>query len=148
MLLKFSLNNFCEDCDDYIYQIYDNDIIGFDDIKIEEKKMEELIKKINDNNDISEKISKEISNNIIFSKINENNIEELSKEEEIIFKILVNIIINDYKNYPNLIHFFNIRNLLYFFNIEDKSKDKEGNIIDDNPIENNESIIIEYINNI
>ena len=52
---KFFLKNYCEDCDDYINEIYDNDIIRFEDIRIEEKKIEELIEKINDNNDISEK---------------------------------------------------------------------------------------------
>jgi len=42
---KFFLNNYCEDCYDYINEKYYNDIIKFDDIKIEENKIEELIKK-------------------------------------------------------------------------------------------------------
>ena len=63
-------------------------------------------------------------------------------------KDLINIIINDYINYPNFSHFFNIKNLLYFFNIEDKLIEKEEKIIDDNLIEDNVPIIIEYINNI
>ena len=37
---------------------------------------------------------------------------------------------------------------MQFFNIEDKSIEKEGNILDDNLIVKNEPIIIEYINNI
>ena len=57
--------------------------------------------------------------------------------------------VNDYKKYPNFTYFFNIKNLLYFFNIEDKSTEKEKNVINvNNLIENNEPIIIEYINNI
>ena len=145
---KFFLNNYCEDCDDYKNEIYDNDIIKFDDIRIEEKKIEELIEKIKDNNDISGEISEEISNNIKYNKINDNTYESLLEEEEKKFKKLIKIIINDYINYPNFSHFFNIKNLLYFFNIEDTSIEKEGNIIDNNFIEINEPIIIEYINNI
>ena len=34
---KFFLNNYCEDCDDYIDEIYDNDIIRFDKIRILKK---------------------------------------------------------------------------------------------------------------
>ena len=135
---KYFLNNYCEDCNEYKNGIYNNDIIRFNDIRIEEKKIEEIIEKINDS-------TEEISNNIKFREIND---QKLSKEEEKRFKKLINIIINDYKNCPNFTHFFNIKNLLYFFNIEDKSIEKEENIIDNNLIEKNEPIIIEYINNI
>ena len=139
---KFFLNNYCEDCDDYTDEIYDNDIIRFDDIRIEEKKIEELIEKIND---ISREISEEKYNK--FNKINDNILESLSEEEEKRFKKLIKIIINDYINYPNFSHFFNINNLLYFYNIEDISIEKEENFINNNLIEKNEPIIIEYINN-
>ena len=141
---KFFLNNYCEDCKEYIYEKYCKDIIRFDEITIDEKKIKELKKKINNNNDISEEISEEMSNNIRYN----NNYEQLSKDDYKNFRILINIIINDYKNYPNFTHYFNIKNLLYFFNIEDESSEKEQNIMDDNLIENNEPIIIEYINNI
>ena len=115
---KFYLSNYCEDCSKYINEIYYNDIIRFDEIKIEEKKIEEIIEKINGNKDLSEEISEETSNYIIYNKINENTYEVLSKElieDDKRFKNLINIIINDYKNYPNISHFFNIKNLLYFF---------------------------------
>jgi len=118
---KFFLNNYCEDCFNYKKGIYNNDIIKFDGIRIEEIKIDKIIEKINDNKDIF---------------------------EEIKFKNLIDAIINDYKNYPNFSHFFNIKNLLYFFNIEDKSTEKDENIINDDFIEENEPIIIEYINNI
>ena len=98
---KFFLNNFCEDCIEYKSEIYDNDIIKFDEIRIEEKKIEKIFEKINYYKDISEEISEKISNNIKFCTINENTYEKLSKEEEIRFKKLISIIINDYKNYPN-----------------------------------------------
>ena len=75
---KFFLNNYCEDCYDYTNEIYDNDIIKFEDIRIEEKKIEELIKKINDNNDISREISEEASDSIKFNEINDNAYESLS----------------------------------------------------------------------
>ena len=132
---KFLLNNYCEDCYEYKNEIYDNDIIRFDEIKIEEKKIEEIIEKINDNKDLSEELSEEINNYTRYNKINENTYEVLSKElkeDDKRFKNLINIIINDYKNYPNFIHFFNIKNLLDFFNLEDKSIEKEENIINDN----------------
>ena len=62
---------------------------------------------------------------------------------------LINIIINDYKNYPYFTHFFNIKNLLYFFNIEDRPIIvKEEKKLDNKIINKNESIIIEYNNNI
>ena len=140
---KFFLNNYCEDCYYYKHEKYNNDIIRFDEIAIDEKKIEEL-KKIITNNNISEEISEEMSNNIRYN----NNYEKLSKDEYKSFKILINIIIDDYINYPNFTHFFNIKNLLYFFNIEDEPIEKEENIVDNNLIDNNEPIIIEYINNI
>ena len=148
---KFFLNNYCEECFEYINEIYENDIIRFDDIKIEEKKIEELKRKVNNNNDIFDhnfNNDKSEGNTIKFYKINDSIYEKLSEEDEKEFKKLINIIISDYLNYPNFIHFINIKNLLHFFEIEDKKIEKEGNIIDDNLIEKKEPIIIEYINNI
>ena len=140
---KYFLSNYCDDCDNYINEKFDNDIIRFNDIKIEEKKIEELTKIINENNDVSQNIIK-------YEQINGSTLEksEEQEEEEKRFKKLINIIINDYKNYPNFLHFFNIRNLLYFFNIEDKPIEKEEDNIINNFVEKKESIIIEYINNI
>ena len=86
---KFFLNNYCEECYDYKKEIYDNDIIRFDEIRIEEKKINQIIEKINDNKDMSEEISEEISNNIKFIKISENTYEKLLEEEEIRFKKLI-----------------------------------------------------------
>ena len=122
---KFLLNSYCEQMLDYINKIFENDIILYNDIKMEENKIEELKRKVNNNNDKSE-------NTIIFNKINDSIYEKISKDEEKRFNKLINIIINDYKYYPNFMHFINIKNLLYFFKIEDKSIEKEGNIIDDN----------------
>jgi len=138
---KFFLNNYCEDCNYYKSKKSDTDIIRFEDIKIEEKKIDKLINIINDNYDTSESIIK-------YEIINDSTIEKLEEEEEKKFKKLIDIIINDYKNYPNYIHFFNIKNLLYFFDIEDNPLEKKEDIIIDNIIEENEPIIIEYINNI
>ena len=53
------------------------------------------------------------------------------------------------KNILIFSHFFNIKNLLYFFNIENKPIiEKEGKKLDNKIFKNNESIIIEYNNNI
>ena len=140
---KYFLSNYCEDCDNYKNEKFNNDIIRFNDIKIEEKKIKELTKIINENNDASQSIIK-------YEQINSNTFGKLEgkEEEEKRFKKLINIIINDYKNYPNFLHFFNIRNLLYYFNIEDKPIEKEEDIIIDNLIKKIEPIIIEYFNNI
>jgi len=142
---KFFLDNFCEDCKKFKNAINDKDIIRFDDITIEEKKIDKLIEIINNkNNDISEGTSGKTSNNI---KLSINFDEKLSEKEEKRFKKLIDIIINDYKNYPNFSHFFNIKNLLYFFKIEDMPIDKEESL-NDKLTDKNEPIIIEYINNI
>ena len=136
---KIYLDNFCKNC------FNNNDmIIKYDDIKIEDIKIEQLFNKINNNNK-----SFEESNKFIIIDKNNGVCEILSEEEEEMFNKLIGIIINDYKTYPNFSHFFNIKNLLYFFNIEDKQIiEKEGKKLDNNVIQNNESIIIEYNNNI
>ena len=104
---KYFLRNYCEDCDYYKNKKFYNDIIRFNDIEIEEKKIDELIKIINDNNDTSE-------STIIFVEISDSTYIKLEEEEEKRFYKLINIIINDYNNYPNFSHFFNINNLLNF----------------------------------
>ena len=117
---KNYLDNYCQSCIDNNKFItkYNYDSINFDDIKIEDIKIEQLLKKINNNS----KIFDESSNDNTYKIIDNNNgiCIVLSEEEEEKFNKLINIIINDYKNYPNFSHFFNIKNLLYFFNIEDK----------------------------
>ena len=143
---KIYLDNYCQSCiDDYNNE---NDIIiKFDDIKIEDIKIEQLLNKINNNNKPFEESN--INNTYIIINKNNDICEILSKEEEYYFNKLIYIIINDYKNYPNFSHFFNIKNLLYFFNIEDKPKiEKEGKILNNEVINNSKPIIIEYNNNI
>ena len=56
---KFYLNNYCEDFNKYKYELYDNDIIEFNKIRIEDNKIKEIIEKINDNKDISEEMPEE-----------------------------------------------------------------------------------------
>ena len=90
---KFYLNNYCEDCHNYIDEFDDNDIIRFNEIKIEEIKIEQLNREING--------SGEIYNDNKINIINDSNFEKLEQEEEKRFKNLINIILNDYKNYPN-----------------------------------------------
>jgi len=145
---KFLLNNYCEDCYNYINELDYNKFIRFDDIKIGESKIEQLIDKINNYNDISNEQLEEISNNFKIIQNSDCNYISLLEEKEKRFQKLINIIVNDYKNYPNFSHFFNIKNLLHFFNIEDMSIEKEVNFIDDNLMKKNAPIIIEYINNI
>ena len=151
---KLFLQNICEYCiSDKNYKdcISDqNDIIRFEDIKIDDEKINKLFKIINNNNnDIKsfEEISNKIENYKFFY-INDTHLIELSEEEEKQFNKLINIIINDYKNYPNFSHFFNIKNLFEIFNIEDKLlNEKEEKNIDNELNEKEESIIIKYFSN-
>ena len=141
---KFYMDNYCKYC---INKQKRDDIIKFDDLKIEEIKIEKLLKKINNNNKPFEE--SDIQKKYINFDMNKSSCEILSEEEEEKFNKLINIIINDYKNYPDFSHFFNIKNLLYFFNIEDKPIiEKEEKKLDNKFINNDESIIIEYNNNI
>ena len=120
---KIYLINYCQYCINEHQDKFEDKIIKFDDIKIEDIIIEQL-KKINNNNN-NKPIEESNNNTISFIDKSNGICEVLSKEEEYYFIKLINIIINDYKNYPNFTHFFNIKNLLYFFNIEDKSKKKK-----------------------
>jgi len=141
----FSINymdNYCPDC--YQVIINSNSNINFNDIKIENGKILQLLEKINEHKDYYN----DNINNIIIIKNNNNNYEKLSEVEYKRFKQLINIIINEYKEYPNFSHFLNIQNLLYFFKIENNSSIiKQEKKIDAKLIKNIEPIIIEYINN-
>jgi len=133
---KIIFDNYCQSC--VKFKNDSNDIILFDDIQIEDKRIEQLLKLTN---------NKE-SNKNKFIKNNNGCSEILSEEDEEKFNNLVNIILYDYINYPSFSHFFNIKNLLNFFNIEDKQKsEKEGKKFINKNIKNNEPIIIKYNNN-
>jgi len=138
---KIYLENYCQSCID---EKRDNDIIIiFDDIKIEDKKIEQLLKEI-DSKII--KSSEESNNSNLLKIINRKDgyFEILSEEDELNFICIIKIIINDYNNFANYSHFFNIKNLLYFFNIEDKPIIEK---LENRIIRSNEPIIIEYNNN-
>ena len=133
------MNNFCLDCIEA--QTEKDNIIYFHDIKIENKKILQLLEKINNHNDYNNDKDTQFI-------INDNSFEKSPEYEENGFEKLINIIINDYKMYPNFSHFFNIKNLLHFFNIEDYIViEKEQKKIGGKLIKKNEPIIIEYINN-
>ena len=119
-------------------------IVKFDNIKIEDKKIEKLLTKINNNNIISNEENDTIIIDKIINNEEDGHYEILSVEDEINFNYLIKIIINDYKNYPNYSHFFNIINLLYYFNIEDRPIIEK---LENRIIQNIEPIIIEYNNN-
>ena len=121
-----------------------NDLIEFKKIDKYNEKIEELINNINNSMDNNSKYT---------------HLEQFSSEKD--FYKLIKIIIDDYKNFPNYSHFFNIENILRFLNIKDKSEfkyNKDNKDINDNNNENkiennienndNNEIIIEYINNI
>jgi hypothetical protein len=117
--------------------------VDFNDIKIENGKILQLLEKINEHNDYNN----DIINNIIIIKNNDSYYGKLSEDENKRFKQIINIIINDYKNYPNLSHFLNIKNLLRFFKIENNQNIKKEEKKDYILTENIEPIIIDYLNN-
>ena len=124
------LRNLCNKCFEFKKHICgSNDLFEFKKIDIYNKKIEELINNIDNNR-------------------KDTYLEQFSPEEED-FNILIKIIIDDYKNFPNYSHFFNIENILRFLNIRDKLKFKYNKLINDNnEFNENNEIIIEYINNI
>jgi len=111
------LNNYCQNC----FKDESDNIINFNDIKIEKRKIQELLKKINEYDDYNN----DIVNNIKIIKKNDNYFGKLSENEDKRFKQLINIIINDYKEYPNFSHFMNIQNLLHFFKIDNNQSIKK-----------------------
>ena len=142
----FSINymeNYCPVCINIQNENEKDSIIHFNDIKIENEKILQLLEKINEHNDNNN----ENINDIKIIKNNDSNYGNLIEDEEKRFKQLINIIINDYKNYPNFSHFFNIKNLLHFFKIENNPEIKKEEKIESILIKNIEPIIIEYINN-
>ena len=97
---------------------------------------------ISNNESLNNDDIKIIKDNNKYIKINQIQVENFNK--------LVNIIINDYYNYPNYSHFYNIENIFYFL-FRDRFETTE-NIIENEILEsyNDEEIQIniEYINNI
>jgi len=88
---KFFLNNYCEDCFNYKDEIYNNDIIEFDEMKIEEMKIRKIFEKIDDNKDISDKISdKTINNNELINDFDRNSLDNKDISEEISDKTVNN----------------------------------------------------------
>ena len=141
------LTNICKNC--YLFDHAIHKTVCFKDIKIDDNDMDILIKKTKENISYDDEI---ISLKIEKTKLIETNnyINLITKEEENYFYQLINIIINDYCNCPNYIHFFNIKNIFHFLKIKEKSTIK---IIDEKikinkELNENDEILIEYINNI
>jgi len=138
------LDNYCQDCL-INKQKYNNNIIFFDELKNEDEKLFQIENQLKSVRDWDNSLNNQEVIECI--KINDSYYENLSKYEETRFKKLIKIIINDYKNYPNYSHFFNIKNILDFFKTDisnnEKKEQKRKSIL----IKNNEPIIIEYFNN-
>jgi len=83
------------------------DLIRLEEIRFDNKKIELLKNKIKPNiEEINENISNLNDTNTIIN--NNRNTEILTGKEKNQFNKLINIIINDYNNFPNILHFFNI----------------------------------------
>ena len=141
-----------EDEDDYNREIKDHNkfikekhlLIELKSIELDNEKLNRIITIINSNN-INNLDINENKQNIKLFKIDDNTFEKITEEEENNFKKFIRIIINDYKNYPNMSHFCNIQNIFYFFDLH-YNKGNIGNLSSNENIESKE-IIIEYINN-
>ena len=91
---NFSINymdNYCPLCSKVKHK--SDSTFDFNDIKIENEKILQLIEKIHENNDYNNYNI----NNIKIIQNNDSYFEKLSEDEDKRFKLLINIIINDYK---------------------------------------------------
>ena len=130
-------------------------VINFNDIEIDEIKIDKIVEYINGNNfnifndsEFLEESGTNEKSSYINSQFNESKI-RLDEEKEAKFKKLIKIIIDDYRNFPNYSHFLNIQNLIYLLNIEDNSEiknEKENNKKNKDIIKNDEYVVIEYVN--
>ena len=140
---KTCLINICDECKIYYHDDFPHEIIELEyNNKIDNEKLDKIITIINSIN-IDES---NIDENIKFVQINYNFFEKVTKDEENEFYKFLRIIINDYKNYPNFIHYYNIQNIFYFFNLNNnRSKDNINNNIKE--YYEKEEITIKYIKN-
>ena len=134
--------NICKECKEHHIYNY-HPLVNLNELDdIYSKKIEQLINYKNNNKfDNLSNFNNKIDDIKEF-KMDDIYLEQSLAEKGRDFNILINIIINDYINYPNYTHFLNIENILHFLNIKDKSEYKENK-------DNNESneIIIKYIKN-
>ena len=139
---EFCLLNLCKTC---MKKEKEHNYIELKAFKIDNDKLNAIITSLNQNNNLNDLSN--INDTIYLNLIDSMNIETVSGEEINNFKKFIRIIINDYKNYPNIMHYYNIVNILYFFNLyENKGI---NNINNNERIQSKEKqeIIIEYLNN-
>ena len=143
--------NICEKCS-FKHVSESHELINLESIKIDNEKLNEIITKINPSNQ-NDNDNFPIENiKLRYNKKGKNTLIKINEEEENQFNMLIRIIINNYKNYPNISNYFNIKNIFHFFNInETKENDDvtEKESSKNNNIQSNEKdeIIIQYINN-
>jgi hypothetical protein len=144
---KTCLLNICEKCI-FKHVLNRHKFIKLESIKIDNEQLREIITKINPNNQ-NDNFCIEI---IKLQYKKENVLEKINQDELNQFNKLIRIIINNYKKYPHIFNYFNIKNIFHFF----IKKDNKGNIDinqkeshNNNNIQSNEKdeIIIQYINN-
>ena len=141
--------NICEKC---VSNHKFHELIDLETIKIDNEKLNEIITKINpsNQNDNDNFLIENIK--LRYYKKDGNTLIKINEEEENQFNKLIRIIINNYKNYPNISNYFNIKNIFHFFNINEikrnddvtQKKSNKNNIIQSNE---KDEIIIQYINN-
>ena len=143
---KTCLLNLCDEC------IYEQNsvchkLVDLESLKINYAKLNTLINIINSNNINDLSLSENIQNIKVYL-IDENNVEKVTQNEENQFNKYIRIIINDYKNYPNISHFYNIQNILYFFNLNNNNGyNYNTNFNKKMELNEKEEISMEYFNN-
>ena len=117
---KSCLLNLCEKCKEDHHYDNQHEFIEIENT-IDKKKLNEIIPQVNTNNEnnifneVNDLKINEYIETIKLNPIKDNLLEKVTEEEENEFKKLIRIIINDYMNYPNFSHFFNIKNIFIFF---------------------------------
>ena len=129
------LLNICKECEKN-HESHSN-LIEFKSIKVDNDKLNEIITKINE--------AKKDDINFLYEALQNNKLIKANDNYEIItekdindFNKLIRIIINDYQQFPNFSHYFNIKNIINFYFVNECKRN----------IKNvNNEINIEYINN-
>ena len=146
-----NFKNFCKTCllnicskDYFSHFHFPHELIWLEPIKINNEKLNRIITIINSNNFNDSNANIE---NTKLIPINDNTFDKITQKDENEFNKFLRIIVNDYKKYPNISHYYNIQNIFYFFNLND-NKENNDNINNNKIIEyEKDEITIKYIKN-
>ena len=139
---EFCLLNLCKTC---MKKEEEHNYIELKAFKIDNDKLNAIITSLNQNNNLNDLSN--INDTINLNLLDSMNIEKVSGEEINNFCKFIRIIIKDYKNYPNIMHHYNIINILHFFNSYENKVINTINSNEEIQSKEKEEIIMEYLNN-